>query len=217
MHGGASKPVGLFYNIVKTTAKLLCRVCYRHENIGQTPLLGQGAVIASNHTSFLDPVFIGGFWEEEVHFLARSTLFSPRWFGALLKSLNTHPIERGKRDFAALHAAGEVVTRGKKLVIFPEGKRSESEEIQPLKRGIAILAEKNGCPVIPVYIHGAYNAYNRTHKFPRIWKRTSMSIGEPIYWKDVEGEEQPEEAFLKRVRDAMCTLQEERRACLRGS
>lgn len=111
-------------------------------------------ILASNHISNLDPPVVGvGIWRP-CAFMAKEELFSNRFFGWLIRNLNAFPVKRGTADRASLKKALEVLEQGRSLVMFPEGTRSESGELQEPEMGVGMIAYRSGAPVVPVYVSG---------------------------------------------------------------
>jgi 1-acyl-sn-glycerol-3-phosphate acyltransferase len=138
------------------------------------------AIIAPNHVSYLDPQLILGAWPGSLNFFASDYLFKNPLFGWVLRNLQAHPILRGK-ELATLRSALQLLKEGKKVVLFPEGTRSLDGTLKELRDGVAFLALQAKCPIIPCYVHGAYQAWPRSRKFPRLFGvRTRCIFGSPI-------------------------------------
>jgi long-chain acyl-CoA synthetase len=101
----------------------------------------------------------------------------------LSKLMNLIPADRGARraSIVKLMVACREFTRheNRSLIIYPEGTRSKTGEIAPMKKGPAMIAATLGLPIVPVYIKGTHHAYP---KGGRIIKpaRIRVCIGEPI-------------------------------------
>lgn len=138
------------------------------------------AIIAPNHVSYLDPQLVCGAWPGRLHFFASDHLFKNRLFAWLLRGLQTHPIPKGK-ELATLRSALQLLREDKKVVLFPEGTRSPDGVLRQLRDGVAFLALQARCPIIPCYVHGAYDAWPRTRKCPVLFGiRTRCVFGSPI-------------------------------------
>lgn len=144
-------------------------------------------LIVSNHQSMLDPVAVGVSCRRYLSFLARSTLFAQPVLGPLIRSLNSVPIDRGfgKEGIqSVLHA----LSLGRAVLVFPEGERSHTDEVQPLKPGISLLIRRVACPIVPAGIAGSFAAWNRFMTWPRFSpaflppgpSTIGVNIGEPI-------------------------------------
>lgn len=71
-------------------------------------------------------------------------------------------------------------TQQKKLIIYPEGTRSISGELQSFKRGPAMIATELKLPIVPVFIHGTHQSLCKGMRFPRR-NKIKVVIGDPIY------------------------------------
>ena len=142
----------------------------------------EGCIIAANHTSFLDPPLVGSSIPFPVYFLARDTLFHGKIFSYIFHSLNAIPVTK-QIDHRAFKSAG----RGYTVVIFPEGSRSVTGELENFNLGVALLAKTLKKPVIPAYIEGAYEIWPRTNKFPKLTGKTSIAFGPPCYLENFAG------------------------------
>lgn len=162
------------------------KIFYRIEVKGLENYPKGAAIIAPNHASFLDPPAIAIACPGEVHFLAHVYLFKNPILRWILPRTNTHPVAGDGNDLSVLKKIAEFLMRGKQVVIFPEGSRSYDNQIAPLKRGVALLASMTKCRVVPVYISGAYEAWPRKKKFPKLWGKIYVVFGKPLEWKDYE-------------------------------
>ena len=83
--------------------RVFCILFFRLRTHGLQNVPTKGAfVLISNHQSFLDPLFCGTPLKKHLHFLARDTLFTNRFFGWLLSSVNTIPVRQGEADLPAI-------------------------------------------------------------------------------------------------------------------
>lgn len=166
---------------------VLVKVLYRHKTYGREHIPRGGAVICSNHCSYLDPPLIGVSFPEVIHFLARDTLYHPALFGWYLRHLLTHPVTRGRENIEAFRLTCSLIERGKKVVIFLEGTRSLDGELRGAEPGVGFLVMRTGCQVIPVYIHGTFSIMNVSDKWPKLHGRTACVFGSPLDFTTVEG------------------------------
>lgn len=126
-------------------------------------------IIASNHISLLDPPLLGLCTPRFVHFMAKEELFKNRWIARLLKYLGGFPVRRGARDRQAIRIAMSIPAQGGCLAIFPEGHRYKDGRLGPGLPGVALVAKKTDCPIVPAAIIGRY----------RLWSRITVRFGEP--------------------------------------
>lgn len=171
-----------------------------------------GALIVSNHISFLDVFVLGVGVPRVLNYVARSSLFVPV-LGPLIRSVGGFPIEREGGGVAGLKETLRRLKGGGLVLIFPEGTRSPDGEIGPLKPGIAALARAR-VPFIPVAVAGAFEAFPKGVTLPRphpIW----VHFGAPIRPDDFATMEPAVLSDL--VRSRMIEAQHVARAGLRRS
>lgn len=160
------------------------RFLHKHKIFGYENIPAGGAIIAPNHVSFYDPPIISASCKEEAYFLARGSLFNNRFFSWLIRNLNAYPVSGTSQDRASLKLVCDFLEQKKKVVVFPEGVRSYNGKLAPIKSGIGMLAMRSKCPIIPTYIHGTYEVWDRSRKYPKLWGQTAVYYGKPIYWDD---------------------------------
>jgi 1-acyl-sn-glycerol-3-phosphate acyltransferase len=124
------------------------------------------ALLIANHQSFLDPLAVGLASPRRLSFLARKTLFKNRFFGNLLRSLDTVPVDQVGVAKEGLRAILNKLHEGRAVLVFPEGERTWQGNIQPFKPGIQLLIKRTHCPIVPVGVAGAFDALPRTRNWP---------------------------------------------------
>jgi 1-acyl-sn-glycerol-3-phosphate acyltransferase len=145
-------------------------------------------IIASNHLSFSDSIFMPLVVPRKVTFLAKSEYFtSPGPKGLLKKltfiALGQVPVDRsgGRRSEAALITGLKVLAEGKCLGIYPEGTRSPDGRLYKGRTGIARLAIESGAPIIPVAMFNTEKIQPTGTVVPKVM-RVKMIFGEPMYF-----------------------------------
>ncbi|QDU18892.1 lysophospholipid acyltransferase family protein [Urbifossiella limnaea] len=158
----------------------------RHTGWANMPRRGPVLVVA-NHQSMFDPVLVGLASRRYLSFLARKSLFHRPGFGRLIHSLGAVPIDRNMGKDGIQNVL-DSLTAGRAVLMFPEGERTYTGVVQPLKAGVSLLIRRVTCPIVPVGIAGAFEAWNRFHRWPRFAPLLSepqpgaiaLSVGEPI-------------------------------------
>lgn len=195
-----------FYKCVYSLARFFFKTFFRLRIYGLEHFRPGAAIIAANHTSFYDPPVLSISCPEEVHFLARSSLFDLPFLGPLIRSLNAHPVSRSPSDLQTLKMIVDLLIEGKKLILFPEGKRSPSGKLLPLERGLAFLVQKSHCQVIPAYIKGSFEAWPRGRKFPKFWGKIIVAFGSPIFWDDYLDKKEAQDQIISQTETAFQDL-----------
>ncbi len=187
---------------------IFSKLFHRHRVYGKSHFPKGGGIIAPNHCSFLDPPLVGISSPGEVHFLGRESLFHQPLFAWLIRQLNTHPVRRGKGNIYAFKKALELIESGNKVVIFPEGKRSPTGELQKGELGIGMLVQRTRCLVIPVYLHGTFDVWNTHRKFPKLKGKTACVFGSPLDFSTLASGDKKEEqeAIVEAIMRAIASL-----------
>lgn len=125
------------------------------------------ALILANHQSFIDPMLLGiAAYPRRLTFLARKELFKNRVFGPFIRWCGAVPIDQGfGREGMKLITAR--LDAGEAVVVFPEGERTPTGDVLPLKAGITLLLRNGTWPIIPTGIAGAFHAWPRMQKLPK--------------------------------------------------
>jgi 1-acyl-sn-glycerol-3-phosphate acyltransferase len=159
------------------------RLMYRPKAEGLENIPEEGpAIIAANHQSFLDdfllPLVVP---RRKVVFLAKADYFDKwylRWF---FKGANVIPVRRESKSAAqaALDTGVDALRAGQLVGIFPEGTRSPDGRLYRGKTGVARMALEAQVPIIPVAIHGTFEALPYDRKMPKRG-RVVVRFGKPL-------------------------------------
>jgi 1-acyl-sn-glycerol-3-phosphate acyltransferase len=122
-------------------------------------------LIVANHQSVMDPVLVACAARRRLTFLARSTLFTNKFFGGLIRYYWAVPIDRGFGKEGLMTVLNEL-DQGRAVLMFVEGERTHDGELQQLKPGISLLIKRVKCPIVPAAVAGAYDAWPRHQKLP---------------------------------------------------
>ena len=203
-------PMGSLYRSVLCLAWCIFKVFYRLKVYGWEHYYKGSAIIACNHTSFLDPPIASISWPEEVHFLARDTLFKNKLFGKFISALNAHPVSGDVADVKVFKTICTILNEGKKVILFPEGTRSLENSLGYFKPGIALLVSRTNSAIIPTYIHGTYEIWSRYRKFPKLFGKTACVYGTPILWKEFShlDKKEAQQALAQKLMDSIKALKE---------
>lgn len=157
---------------------------WRIEGLENLPPEGQGYVIAVNHLDWMDIPILGASLplKRRPWWMAKVELFENKFAAWWFSQMFVIPIKRGKRDLSAFIACEKVLKEGAGLVVFPEGHRSDTAELQEAKSGVVRLSVRSACPIVPVAIWGT------EHSLAGMMRRELITVrfGKPFY-PDVEG------------------------------
>ncbi|MBY8873296.1 1-acyl-sn-glycerol-3-phosphate acyltransferase [Micromonospora sp. PLK6-60] len=176
----------LVYPPVIAAAKTMFRVLDLRltvEGSHHVPRTG-GAVLASNHVSYLDFIF-SGFGAQEsrrlVRFMAKESVFRHKVSGPLMRGMKHIPVNRaaGAGSYAAAVSA---LRRGEVVGVFPEATISRSFTVKQLKNGAARMAQEAGVPLLPVALWGTQRLWTKGRPKDLTRRHTPITIiiGEPM-------------------------------------
>jgi CMP/dCMP kinase len=197
------------YRIVLWITWVFFRVFYQLRVFKKFPYPKGGAILASNHASYLDPMVIPISCPKEIHFLAKESLFSIPFLGKLISKINAHPIKRKSADVKSIKMILSLLKENQKILLFPEGTRSSTKKMGPIQPGISFLAYLGKVPIIPIYLTGTSDAWPRGKKFPKLFKNIRIHFGKPIQVSDWEHLEKKEalEMISQKLEKAFHDLQ----------
>ena len=200
----------LSYRIVYLTARFFFKTFFRLRIIGLEYFRPGSGVIAANHCSNYDPPVLSISCPEEVHFLAKKSLFEVPLLGRLIRMLNSHPLAGQGGDVQTFKQVLQFLQEGKKVILFPEGTRSADGSLQPLERGLSFIVKKAKCPIFPCYIKGTYPAWPIHQKLPKLFGKIYCVFGPPIEWGDFEGldKKEMEQKITERTAAAFRALED---------
>ena len=148
-----------FYYVVRFWLEVVFRLGFGMEVRGRSHIPRRGGfLLASNHLSYLDPPLLGAACSRRLSFMAQAKLFDHALLGAFMRGVHVIPLQRGEGDVAAVREAVRRLRRGEAVAIFPEGWRQFSGRLGAAKGGVGLLAEAARVPIIPVLVHGTFDA-----------------------------------------------------------
>lgn len=143
-------------------------------------------VLASNHLSFIDSIFLPLLVSRRVVFLAKSEYFTGSgikgWLSrTFFKAAGQLPIDRsgGKASEASLRTGLRVLSEGKVLGIYPEGTRSPDGKLYRGRTGVARMLLESGAQVVPVVMIDTEKVMPIGTRVPKI-RRIGVIVGEPL-------------------------------------
>lgn len=167
-----------FFRLAHVVIPPVFRCLYHMEVRGLEHIPRSGAVVlACNHVSNIDPVFLGAAGQRQVHFMAKSELWKIKPLGWVVDGLGAFPVRRGEADREAVRRALELLDQQAVVGIFPEGRRQPEGRLGELQTGVALLSLRPDVITIPVVLRGTNHIVrNRRPSFPRV----SVTFGPPV-------------------------------------
>lgn len=121
------------------------------------------AIILANNNSFIDPLILATYLPREVIFLTDSNIANRFWMKIILKYAHHLPVD--PTNPMAIKTVLSELEKGKKIVIFPEGRMSTTGGIMKIYKGPSMIVQKANAPIIPIYIQNTQ--YSRFSYFGR--------------------------------------------------
>lgn len=171
------------YWILKAILTPVLRVFYRVRVEGSDVVPTHGPVIlAANHRSFLDSIFLPLVLRRRVTFVAKAEYFDDPKTAWFFRAVGQIPIRRegGSAAEGALAAATDVLERGGVFAIYPEGTRTRDGYLHRGHTGVARLALQTGAPIVPVGLVGTDECQPTDKKVPRVFRTVWLRFGNPL-------------------------------------
>ena len=180
------------YRVVRAALTRPLRSAYDIDVDGVGDIPAGPAILAANHRSFMDSIFLALVVDRPVTFLAKAEYFDKRSTAWFFRSTGQIALRRGSPAGArqALDAARGVLTAGGLVGLYPEGTRSRDGLLHRGQLGAARLAVSTGAPIVPVGLVGTDQVQAPGQWLPRIGRRIDMRFGAPI-WPEPDALERP--------------------------
>jgi 1-acyl-sn-glycerol-3-phosphate acyltransferase len=201
-HPGTPLPQVALYQFLRAILQLILAACFRLRAYHPERVPDEGPVLlVANHQSYMDPPIVGcPIHRRHLDFVARGGLFDNPALGRLFSLLHSVPVKEDGGDTGAIKEVLRRLEAGRAVLIFPEGSRTTDGRVDEFKRGVAVLVKRSRCPVIPVALEGAYDAWPRSRTLPRWFgSRVAVMYGEPIGHDDLMRD--GPDAALRRLHD----------------
>jgi len=164
---------------------LFFHLYFRFKASGMANIPEGPCIIAPNHQSFFDGLFVASYLKskqiKKTYFYAKEKHVKKRWLKFLANRNNIIVMDLNNELKESIQKMGEVLKRDKNLIIFPEGTRTKNGDLGQFKKTFAILSRELNIPVVPVSIHGAFEALPRGTFFPRPCSKVQIEFLAPVY------------------------------------
>lgn len=142
---------------------------YRVEARGLDRIPRKGRLLfAVNHVSAIDPFIVGCRVPRVLFFMAKKELFEHPLLAPLVRFYNCIPIDRAEFSLSSMKRIEKLLQQGEAVLLFPEGTRTKTGKLAPLKNGVAMIAARNQADIMPVYIDGLFRVTGSIFKRPRV-------------------------------------------------
>ena len=190
------------YWVLKAVLTPLLRFFFRVrvEGIEHVPRTG-GVILASNHVSFSDSIFLPLILRRRVTFVAKAEYFEDRKTAWFFRAVGQIPVKRGggAASQRALESAKEVLDAGRVFGIYPEGTRSPDGRLYKGHTGVARLALDTGAPVVAVAMIGTAEAQPIGSVKPRLFMPITIRFSRPLTFERYGERVQPR--LLRQITD----------------
>lgn len=176
----------------------------RVEGRSGVPVKGP-VIVAPNHVSFCDSLFLPLVLRRRVTFVAKAEYFDSWRTAWFFRAAGQIPMRRegGTASERALAAARDVLERGGVLGIYPEGTRSPDGRLYRGHTGVARLALQCGVPIVPVGMLGTTEVQPRGSKMLRPFRRVTVRFGPPLDLSRFAGDTASDPLALRAVTDEL--------------
>jgi len=194
------------YWVLKAVLSPIFRLLWRVHVEGREHLPARGAVIlAPNHVSFCDSLFVPLVVRRRVTFVAKAEYFDSWKTAWFFRAAGQIPMRRegGSASERALATAREVLEGGGILGVYPEGTRSPDGRLYRGHTGVARLALACRVPVVPVGLVGTTDVQPMGARLMRPLRRVTVRFGEPLDFTRFDGASAADPLALRTVTDEL--------------
>ncbi len=151
-------------------------------------------LIVANHQTYIDPVWICLPLRRRVRYMAVGDAFNWPFIGKVIRYLGAFPVTTSASGtMSAMKESLRSLRDGAVLVVFPEGAREFADgEFLEFKTGAVKIAAQAKVPLLPVTITGAHRIWPRNQKYPRLFRRVTITYHPLIPLADRVSDEQIE-------------------------
>lgn len=171
--------------IIRNIFKFFFKIYFKFKGEGISNIPTGACIIAPNHQSFIDGLFVASFIKrkdlKKTFFYAKEKHVKNNIMRFLADHNNVIVMDLNSNLKESIHKLAEVLLKGNKVILFPEGTRSNNGSLGEFKKMFAILSTQLNIPVIPVAINGAYEALPQGSKFPKFRTGINVKFLEAVY------------------------------------
>ncbi len=171
-------------NFFKNVSKLFFSLYFKFTGKGQENIPDTPCIIAANHQSFYDALFVASFLNnsflKKTYFYAKQKHVKNKLLRFLADRNNIIVVDINSGLKESIQKLAEVLKTGRNIIIFPEGTRSKDGNLGDFKKLFAILSKELEVPVVPVTIKGAFEALPTGSLIPRLFCPITVTFQPPI-------------------------------------
>jgi 1-acyl-sn-glycerol-3-phosphate acyltransferase len=181
---------------------------YHHLDViapARLPRNGPG-ILVCNHISGLDPALVQSTCARLIVWMMAREYFDQPGLRWLFKQVQVIPVDRGRRDMAAVRLALSALRSGRILGIFPEGRLEDSRTLLPFQTGVALLGSKTEVPIFPAYLDGTQRNLSMLQAYLKP-QHAAIAFGPPLAL-DWRGEHSNVDSATKLIQSSVVALQQ---------
>lgn len=172
-------------SLIVKTFKYLFSVYFRLRSSGQNNIPEGACIIAPNHQSYFDGIFVAAFLKHsqirKTFFYAKAKHVNNKVLKFLANKNNIIVVDIDQDLKESIQKMGEALKTNNNIMIFPEGTRTKNGELGDFKKTFAILSCELNIPIVPVSIKGAFEALPRGSRFPKPFTKIEVDFLPPVY------------------------------------
>jgi 1-acyl-sn-glycerol-3-phosphate acyltransferase len=169
----------LFTGIVRLMVTVYLAGLFHVSGAQNMPRTGP-LIVCPNHSATLDPPLVPAFLpRSDAWSMAKFEYFTNPVLGWFFRNYHAFPVVRHTADRRALRRAFDLLKAGHVLIIYPEGTRVESGLLATPEPGAGFIAQKAGCPVLPVALTGTRECLPKGARWPRR-VQVAIHFGKPF-------------------------------------
>jgi 1-acyl-sn-glycerol-3-phosphate acyltransferase len=174
----------------------LCDIHFRTAASGVEHIPRRGGfIVAANHASLLDPPIVGAQVPRQTAAFARKTLWKGGFVSWWLDIVGVIPVDRdGGSDVVAIRRVLQALKQDKGIILFPEGTRTLTGQLQRAKAGVGLMACRTGVPVVPARVFGTFEACGRNGPL-RLAAPVAVVFGRPLFPADYDDRSDGKERY----------------------
>ncbi len=176
--------------LFKTSAAALLRVLFKVKlrDVENLRKVGEKAVIVANHVSYLDGLLLAAFLPGELVFAVDTEQAKKWWVRLFLSMVDAFPMD--PTNPMATKSLIKEVAKGKRCVIFPEGRLTRTGALMKIYEGPGLIADKAGAPIVPIRLDGVQYSrltYLKGKLRQRWFPQITVTVQEPVAFQGDEG------------------------------
>lgn len=183
-----------FYTFFARMSFVYYKIFYKVEvnGIDNIPSVGR-IIVCSNHVGLADPILLGSIIPRKLNYMAKKELFENKFIGFWIKKLGAFPVDRDNSGLAAIKTAINILKDDGVFAMFPQGQRTQSENDESVKPGIAMISIKSKSPIIPIHIDTQY----------KLFKKIKVNIGKTINFDEYFDRKLSTEQYIELSKDVL--------------